>query len=106
MRDNTVSFSSSATEELVQDQMTVTLQAVKDGTVASEVQSALKAALDSALVEARKAVQSAAVWKSKLEAFPCRLGMATTARSMAGRAVLSWSSKALTLLASVNWQAS
>lgn len=58
VRDNTVSFSSSATEELVQDQMTVTLQAVKDGTVASEVQSALKAALDSALVEARKAVQS------------------------------------------------
>ncbi|MEN9451676.1 MAG: hypothetical protein RLZZ369_735 [Pseudomonadota bacterium] len=58
VRDNTVSFSSSATEELVQDQMTVTLQAVKDGTVASEVQSALKAALDSALVEARKAVQA------------------------------------------------
>jgi predicted secreted protein len=57
-RDNAVSFSASATEELVQDQMTVTLQAIKEGAVASDVQSALKAALDSALVEARKAVQA------------------------------------------------
>lgn len=55
-RDNAVSFTTSASEELTQDQMTVTLQAVKEGAVAAEVQSALKAALDAALVEARKAV--------------------------------------------------
>lgn len=57
-RDNAVSFSASATEELVQDQMTVTLQAIKEGAAASEVQASLKATLDAALVEARKAVQS------------------------------------------------
>lgn len=56
-RDNAVSFSASSTEELVQDQMKVTLQAIKEGAVASEVQSSLKAVLDAALVEARKAVQ-------------------------------------------------
>lgn len=56
-RDNAVSFSASATEELVQDQMTVTLQVIKEGAVASEVQTSLKATLDAALVEARKAVQ-------------------------------------------------
>ena len=54
-RDNAVSFTASASEELTQDQMTVTLQAVKEGAVAAEVQSALKVALDAALAEARKA---------------------------------------------------
>lgn len=55
-RDNAVSFTASASEELAQDQMTVTLQLVKEGAVAGDVQLALKAALDGALTEARKAV--------------------------------------------------
>lgn len=57
VRDNVISFSAAATEELTQDQMTVTLQVLKEGAVAAEVQAALKSALDGALVEARKAVQ-------------------------------------------------
>lgn len=56
-RENAVSFTSTATEELVQDQMTVTLQVLKEGTVASDVQSALKAAIDGALKEARQSVE-------------------------------------------------
>ncbi|HET8870147.1 MAG TPA: SIMPL domain-containing protein [Aquabacterium sp.] len=56
-RENVVSFSSAATEELVQDQMTVTLQALKEGASASDVQTALKAAMDAALKEARLSAQ-------------------------------------------------
>lgn len=56
-RRNAVSFSATATQELTQDLLIVTLQANKDGAQASEVQSALKQQLDAALTEARKAVQ-------------------------------------------------
>ncbi|MGE5453537.1 MAG: SIMPL domain-containing protein [Acidobacteriota bacterium] len=55
-RDNAISFTASASEELIQDQMTVTLQVLKEGAAAADVQSSLKAALDAALAEARKAV--------------------------------------------------
>lgn len=56
-RRNAVSFSATATQELTQDLLSVTLQANKDGAQASEVQSALKQQLDAALAEARKAAQ-------------------------------------------------
>ena len=61
VRQNVVSFSTSATEELVQDQMTVHLQLVREGAVASEVQAALKHALDAALTDARKSVMPGAL---------------------------------------------
>ncbi|HIV70283.1 MAG TPA: SIMPL domain-containing protein [Candidatus Aquabacterium excrementipullorum] len=56
-RRNAVSFSATATQELTQDLLIVTLQANKDGAQAAEVQAGLKQQLDAALVEARKAVQ-------------------------------------------------
>lgn len=56
-RRNAVSFSATATEEVTQNLLTVVLQAHKDGSQASEVQSALKQLLDTALAEARKAAQ-------------------------------------------------
>ena len=57
-RRNVVQFSASATEELTQDQLTVTLEAVKEGPQAAEVQAELKRVLDAALTEARKQAQA------------------------------------------------
>lgn len=57
VRVNTVSFSASASEELTQDWMSVTLHVQRDGTQANEVQQAVRQALDTALAEARKAAQ-------------------------------------------------
>lgn len=56
-RLNMVSFSATASEELVQDWMSVTLHVQRDGTQANEVQAAVRQALDAALAEARKAAQ-------------------------------------------------
>lgn len=54
---NVVRFSSSATQEVNQDMMSVTLQATREGTQAAEVQAALKQMLDAALSEARKSAK-------------------------------------------------
>jgi predicted secreted protein len=56
-RRNAVSFTATATQELTQDLLSVTLQANKEGAQAAEVQAALKQQLDAALADARKAVQ-------------------------------------------------
>jgi predicted secreted protein len=56
-RRNVVQFSATATQELTQDQLTVTLEAVKEGPQAAEVQAELKRLLDVALTEARKHLQ-------------------------------------------------
>jgi predicted secreted protein len=53
-RRNVVSFSASAQEEVNQDLLVITLQANKEGSVAAEVQAALKKQLEAALQEARK----------------------------------------------------
>lgn len=55
VRDNVVSFSTTATRELVQDLIQITLQARQEGAVAAEVQAQLKQQLEGALAEARKA---------------------------------------------------
>lgn len=57
LRHNVVNFSATATEELTQDWMTVTLHAQRDGTHAAEVQRTLREAVDAALTEARKLAQ-------------------------------------------------
>lgn len=59
-RRNVVQFSATATQELTQDQLTVTLEAVKEGPQAADVQAELKRLLDIALTEARKHVQASA----------------------------------------------
>jgi len=56
-RRNMVAFSASATQEVAQDLMTVTLQAQKDGAVAADVQAALKQQLEAALSEARQSAR-------------------------------------------------
>jgi predicted secreted protein len=56
-RQNALSFSASATEEVTQDLLVVTLQATREGNLAAEVQVALKQVMESALSEARKAAQ-------------------------------------------------
>ncbi len=54
-RQNALSLSASATEEVTQDLLVVTLQATREGNHASEVQAALKQIMESSLAEARKA---------------------------------------------------
>jgi predicted secreted protein len=57
---NAVNLSATATQEVTQDLLVVTLQAVKEGpaTAAAEVQAGLKRLLEAALAEARKDAQS------------------------------------------------
>jgi len=56
-RYNVVSFSSTVQEEVTHDMLTMTLQATRTGSVAAEVQSELKQALEAALTEARRAAK-------------------------------------------------
>jgi predicted secreted protein len=56
-RRNLVSLSHSATQEVTQDLLTVTLQVMKEGSSAADVQTALKKLLDAGLTEARQAAQ-------------------------------------------------
>jgi predicted secreted protein len=60
-RQNVVSFQASATQELTQDLMVITLQATREGSQAAEVQSGLKQQLEAALAEARKTAQPGAM---------------------------------------------
>lgn len=55
---NVVRFSSSATQEVTQDLLSITLQATREGSQAAEVQAGLKQVLEAALMEARKTAQS------------------------------------------------
>lgn len=54
---NVVRFTASATQELTQDLLIVTLQANREGVQAAEVQAGLKQLLESALADARKSAQ-------------------------------------------------
>jgi len=58
---NVVRFATTATQELTQDLLTITLQANKDGVVAADVQAGLKQLLESALADARKSAQANAM---------------------------------------------
>ena len=60
-RDNLVSFTASASVEVPKDVLSVTLQATREGSEASAVQSALKQVLAAALSEARRAAQPGAL---------------------------------------------
>ena len=60
-RENLLNFSSTATVEVTRDLLTITLQAVKDGSDAATVQAQLKQVLDAALAEARKSAQPGAM---------------------------------------------
>jgi predicted secreted protein len=60
-RLNVISFSTSATQELTQDLLLVTLQVVREGAQAADVQASLKQGLESALAEARKSAKGSVV---------------------------------------------
>lgn len=59
--ENLVNFSANASVEVTQDLLSITLQAVREGQDAGQVQAQLKAVLDAALAEARKAAQAGAM---------------------------------------------
>ncbi|HKX94438.1 MAG TPA: SIMPL domain-containing protein [Methylibium sp.] len=59
--ENLVNFSANASVEVMQDLLSITLQAVREGQDAAQVQAQLKAVLDAALTEARKAAQPGAL---------------------------------------------
>lgn len=52
---NAVRFSTSATQEVTQDLLSITMQAAREGSQAAEVQASLKQVMEAALTEARKA---------------------------------------------------
>jgi predicted secreted protein len=54
VRSNVVNFQATATQEVTQDLLSVTLQANREGAQAAEVQSQLKQALEAALTEAKR----------------------------------------------------
>ena len=58
---NVVALSASATLEVQQDWLTLTLSTTKEGTEPATVQSQVRQALDAALAEAKKAAQSGAM---------------------------------------------
>lgn len=55
---NVVRFSTSATQEVTQDLLSITLQATREGSQAAEVQAGLKQVMEAALTEARKTAQA------------------------------------------------
>ena len=59
-RHGAVNFSATAHREVVQDELTVVLEAVKEGAQAAEVQAELKRLLEAALAEARALTKGAA----------------------------------------------
>lgn len=59
-RQNTVNFSATAHREVTQDELTVVLEAVKEGSQAAEVQAELKRVMEAALAEARSLTKGAA----------------------------------------------
>lgn len=61
LRANVVSFQTTATQEVTQDLLAVTLQANREGTQAAEVQAGLKQALEAALAEAKRSAQPGAM---------------------------------------------
>jgi predicted secreted protein len=58
---NVLNLTATATLEVTQDLLTITLQAVREGTDAAAVQAGLKQTLDAALAEARKAAAPGAL---------------------------------------------
>jgi len=56
--NNVVRFSTSATQEVTQDLLSITLQATREGSQAAEVQAGLKQVMEAALTEARKSAQA------------------------------------------------
>lgn len=61
LRANVVSFQATATQEVTQDLLAVTLQANREGAQAAEVQAGLKQTLDAALSEAKRSAQPGAM---------------------------------------------
>ena len=59
-RHGAVNFSATAHREVVQDELTVVLEAVKEGAQAADVQAELKRVLENALTEARAQIKGAA----------------------------------------------
>ena len=57
VRENLLSFTTTASREVVQDRLSITLQAVREGPDAAAVQAQLKQVLESALAEARKSAE-------------------------------------------------
>ena len=57
VRENLLSFTITASREVVQDRLSITLQAVREGPDAAAVQAQLKQVLESALAEARKSAE-------------------------------------------------
>ena len=89
---NVVNLSAEASREVLQDRLSITLSVSREGSEAAAVQTQLRQALDSALVEARKAQRPNGVLDVRTGAFS--LTPRYTPRPTAGNNISGWQGRA------------
>ena len=94
---NLMSLSASATQEVTMDTLSVTLAVVREGSDAAQVQAQLRQALDTALVEARKAAKPKAL-EVQTGAFSLNPRYANANNRAAAPIIAGWSGRAELLI--------
>ena len=89
---NVVNLSAEASREVLQDRLSITLSVIREGSEAAGVQTQLRQALDSALVEARKAQRPNGVLDVRTGAFS--LSPRYTPKPTAGNNISGWQGRA------------
>jgi predicted secreted protein len=89
---NVVSLSAEASREVLQDRLSITMSITREGAEAAAVQTQLRQALDSALVEARKAVRPNGALDVRTGAFS--LTPRYTAKPTSGNNISGWQGRA------------
>lgn len=89
---NVVNLSAEASREVLQDRLSITLSVTREGAEAAAVQTQLRQALDSALVEARKAQRPNGVLDVRTGAFS--LSPRYTPKPTAGNNISGWQGRA------------
>ena len=93
---NVVSLSAEASREVLQDRLSITLSVTREGTEAAAVQTQLRQALDSALVDARKAVRPNGALEVRTGAFS--LSPRYTPKPTSGNNITGWQGRAELLI--------
>jgi predicted secreted protein len=93
---NVVSLSAEASREVLQDRLSITMSITREGVEAAAVQTQLRQALDSALVEARKAVRPNGALDVRTGAFS--LSPRYTPKPTNGNNISGWQGRAELLI--------
>jgi predicted secreted protein len=93
---NVISLSAEASREVLQDRLSISLSVTREGSEAAAVQTQLRQALDSALVEARKAVRPNGALDARTGAF--NLTPRYTSKPTNGNNISGWQGRAELLI--------